>query len=420
MSVVKHFWETGVLSREEAQHAFLYVGKPENDRVLRVKRKLVRDGNTLGFKGIEFGRMESVRFCDWILMNEKTDNPELVRFLYETVRILSIRAAYKLNENTKENKAKGLAYFADAVAANAFNILFGSSVRRIIKVEHWKRGKPVSWIRPRRDRSKKYRNDSVSERVRTMDTVIINGQFRCTATALIMDTLESEKDEFFVIGEHRYAHDCYTVGRKVRAGSSLTSMAIGMSRASFVRLEVGPSSGKTCELIAESRESRRSRNVDTSFDVMKATRAFCESLEDKQASAIMLVELDRPHEETSSFEFYVARTGDNPHRSSYYYKLAKFKDELYRFLEENRFRPTWSKKIMTRQFRNSEENSSRYIGLNVLIGESEVKEIKQESNLVAPYCPDGSTWAKFENGNWEFQNSGIFNPDRMVEYADYI
>jgi hypothetical protein len=87
--------------------------------------------------------------------------------------------------------------------------------------------------------------------------------------------------------------------------------------------------------------------------------------------------------------------------------------------KRNRESSTVTKKILTRQFRNSVDNGDRFTGL--FFGEvtEAVQRVKQPI-LCPPYCPDGSTWIAYENDQWVFEKSGVFKPAPLCEFADCI
>lgn len=87
--------------------------------------------------------------------------------------------------------------------------------------------------------------------------------------------------------------------------------------------------------------------------------------------------------------------------------------------ERNRDSSTGTKKILTDVFRNSTDNANRFTGL--FFGEeTECAPESVKTRLVPPYCPDGSMWVKYENDQWIFEKSGVFNPTRFCEFADCI
>lgn len=87
--------------------------------------------------------------------------------------------------------------------------------------------------------------------------------------------------------------------------------------------------------------------------------------------------------------------------------------------ERNRDSSTGTKKILTDVFRNSTDNANRFTGL--FFGEeTECAPESVKTRLVPPYCPDGSRWVKYENDQWIFEKSGVFNPTRFCEFADCI
>jgi hypothetical protein len=267
------------------------------------------------------------------------------------------------------------------------------------------------------------------------DTIVINGQYTVVAGKVMMAFLEDEIGEFFVLNEHKHADGVWSAGKKMRKGSSMTMVACGIARSNFVGMEVGRYSQKVNELAGEHRDSRRSRDIDTGVDIMATTASFCEnseSLTEKQRE-ILRVEIGRPtHLEPDAFLYYVATTGDQPHKGSYYRDLMKAKVALCDFFdyadeegvfqdveETRKLRISYGKKIPTRQFRNSVDNPDRFTGL--FFGEvAEAAVRAKEPILSPPYCPDGSKWATLENGQWTFEKSGVFIADRLVEYADCI
>ncbi len=345
----------------------------------------------------------------------------LMSFFVMVVRTLSMRAAYRLNELTKpEFRSKGLAYYADAVGSIALSIMFGSCPRKIIRLSSWQKDKPVHYSRDR----KNSRNAKIHEKENVKrNTILINGQFRCVVTPLLMDFIENETNEWFVISEHRFAEGCYAIGRRVRSGSVLTHMAIGMARSSFVRLEVGPETRRECSLITEDRASLRSRDISRDFDPIECARVFASNLGDQKMGKILLVEMDRPPEEKNSYEFYKAQTGDAPHTQSYFNKLALGKLLMANHVDEMSL-TTHSKRIMTDTFRKSTDNGLRFTGL--FYGDSvELPQHPMARVLETPYCVDGSKWAVMQDGNWYFERSGKYNPADHVrhiyaEYADCI
>jgi hypothetical protein len=273
------------------------------------------------------------------------------------------------------------------------------------------------------------------------DTIVINGQYTVVASKVMMAFLEDEIGEFFVLNEHKHADGVWSTGKKMRKGSSMTMVACGIARSNFVGMEVGRYSQKVNELAGEHRDSRRSRDIDTSVDIMATTASFCENSEllTEKQRAILRVEIDRPtHLEPDAFLYYVATTGDQPHKGSYYRDLAKAKTALCDFFdyadEENvlqdveetrKLRISYGKKIPTRQFLASTDNENRFTGL--FFGEvTEVAVRVKQPILCKPYYPDGAKWFALQDGEWFSEKSGRisgmidYNPNPVIEYADYI
>lgn len=435
MHVVTYFFRRGLLTEAEARDAMLYVGVPTSsrrgpdgkflkDETMSILTTLgdIEDKGVLRFHQMEFKREQSRRFSDWIVINKKHD-PVLLQFLRLTIKNLAIPAARRLNQDTRQAHAKAFSYYHDSVCSHALNLIFGETYRRIIRIESWERGPDVSYysVLKRKRVTRKLRPEN-GGRIVTRNTVIINGHFRVVVSDLVMGVLESESDQFYIIGKHKHAEGCYTMGRKVRKGSSIVSLAIGVSRSCFVQLEVGDESSKFHVLLSETAESKRSRDIDRSYDPIEAARAFCESLDDRQMAAILMTEHDRPASETNAFDFYVARTGDKLHVGSFYKKLARGKGLLQDFLVENMFEPTYSKKIMTRQFRNSRDNRARYQGL--MFGEPEVVVERKPFKMpeIVQREEGNSEWAVSYLGYWfgKYGIIGICSVDVVCEYADRI
>lgn len=423
----------GLLTKEEGREAFEYVGPSDHD-----DRPMRRTSQIVG-AGMEFRRMESARFCDWLFMTGRHMRFEFSCFILRIIRDLCLSGARRLNENGTKPTAKGLAYFHDAMSAAAMSILYGGTYRRILKLENWCHGPEISFSyeSSEKKRKKNVRRKRTINRLKTVsrDTIVINGQYVVIASKVMMAFLEDEIGEFFVLNEHKYADGVWSAGKKMKKGSSMTMVAVGIARSNFVGMEVGRYSQKVNELAGEHRDSRRSRDIDTSVDIMATTASFCEnseSLTEKQR-AILRIEIGRPtHLEPDAFLYYVATTGDQPHKGSYYRDLMNAKIALCDFFdyadeehvlqdveETRKLRISYGKKIPTRQFLMSTDNHNRFTGL--FFGEvtEAVQRVKQPI-LCPPYCPDGSTWIAYENDQWIFEKSGVFQPAPYCEFADCI
>lgn len=418
----------GLLTKEEGRQAFEYVGPSDsNDRPLRRTSQIVG-------AGMEFRRIESARFCDWLFMTGRHTRFEFSCFILRIIRDLCLSGARRLNEQGPKPTAKGLAYFHDAMSAAAMAILYGGTYRRIVKLENWSNGPEISFQKEilRKKGFKKFSHRIVEAK---RDTIVINGQYTVVAGEVMMAFLEDEIGEFFVLNEHKHADGVWSAGKKMRKGSSMTMVACGIARSNFVGMEVGRYSQKVNELAGEHRDSRRSRDIDTSVDIMATTASFCEnseSLTEKQRE-ILRVEMGRPtHLEPDAFLYYVATTGDKPHKGSYYRDLMNAKialcdffdyaDEegIFQDVEETRkLRISYGKKIPTRQFRNSVDNPDRFTGL--FFGEVAEAAVRVKKPILSPpYCPDGSKWIVYEDNQWIFEKSGVFQPAPPCEYADCI
>lgn len=426
----------GLLTEKEGFEAFKYVGpcEPDNPDWVRLNRPLRRTSQVIGV-GMEFRRMEAARFCDWLFMTGRHTKFEFSCFILRIVRDLSLSGARRLNEQGPKPTAKGLNYFHDALSAAAVSILYGGTYRRIVKLENWSHGPEIDFKYESREKKRGKKRPINRMKTATRDTIIVNGQYTVVASEVIMAFLEDEIGEFFVLNEHKHADGIWSTGKKMRQGSSMTMVAVGIARSNFVGMEVGRYSQKVNELAGEHRDSRRSRDIDTSVDIMATTAEFCEnseSLTEKQRE-ILRVEMGRPtHLEPDAFGYYVAITGDQPHQRQYYRELIRAKAALCDFFdyadeegvfqdEENtrKLRISYGKKIRTRQFRDSAENPDRFTGL--FFGKVSAAQVRPKlAILCPPYCPDGSKWVRQEADQWIFEKSGVFQPAQPCEFADCI
>lgn len=424
----------GLLTKEEGREAFQYVG-PSNPDPKRPDRPLRRTSQIVG-AGMEFRRIESARFCDWLFMTGRHTRFEFSCFILRIVRDLCLSGARRLNEQGQKPTAKGLAYFHDAMSAAAMAILYGGTYRRILKLENWCHGPEITFSYETRVKQAKRRRKNVTEkRTVTRDTIIVNGQYTVVAGEVMMAFLEDEIGEFFVLNEHKHADGVWSTGKKMRKGSSMTMVACGIARSNFVGMEVGRYSQKVNELAGEHRDSRRSRDIDTSVDIMATTASFCENSEllTEKQRVILRVEMGRPTEfEPDAFLYYVATTGDQPHKGSYYRDLMRAKVALCEFFdyadeehvlqdveETRKLRISHGKKIPTRQFLASTDNPDRFTGL--FFGTTAEAAVRVKKPILSPpYCPDGSTWITHENDQWIFEKSGVFQPVPPCEFADCI
>lgn len=424
----------GLLTKEEGRQAFEYVG-PSNPDPNRPDRPLRRTSQIVG-AGMEFRRMESARFCDWLFVTGRHTRFEFSCFILRIVRDLCLSGARRLNEQGPKPTAKGLNYFHDALSAAAMAILYGGTYRRILKLENWSHGPEISFVyETRRKKGEIYKKQANVMIKAKRPTIIINGQYTVIAGEVMMAFLEDEIGEFFVLNEHKHADGVWSTGKKMRQGSSMTMVACGIARSNFVGMEVGRYSQKVNELAGEHRDSRRSRDIDTSVDIMATTAEFCENSEllTEKQRVILRVEMGRPtHLEPDAFLYYVATTGDMPHKGSYYRDLMKAKVALCDFFDyadeegvfqdeekTRKLRISYGKKIRTRQFRDSVENPDRFTGL--FFGEVSAAQVRPKlAILCPPYCPDGSSWVRQEADQWIFEKSGVFQPAQPCEFADCI
>jgi hypothetical protein len=320
----------GLLTRAEGLEAFTYVGPcdPE-DRPLRRTKQIVGSG-------MEFRRNECAKFVDWLFLTGRQNQFEFSHFILRIVKDLCLSGARRLNNQGQRPTLKGLDYFHDALSSAAVDIMYGGTYRRILKLENWKNGPVIKYKFQRMRKGTKERLPYLKNETRTRKTIIINGRYTVVASDLMMEFLEDEIGEFFVLNEHKHADEVWSAGRKMRHGSSMTLVAIGIARSNFVGMEIGRYSHKWDPLAEEHRDSRRSRKSDTREDIYALSMGFCETSQvlDDDEKRILRVELERPtHLETNAYDYYVATTLDQPHKRAYYRKLEFAKEQMLKFFE---------------------------------------------------------------------------------------
>lgn len=337
VNIPAYFHKRGLLTFEQGKAAHRHIEsshKYRNSEGKVVERQLFSVSNITG--DISFGRWESCRFIDWLFDADMVSaSPVFGYFIIKVANRMARSPAGLMNRSTpRKFRRVGFSYYRDAIAGCALSILFGSGNRTMLKIDSIQvLPKTVDWREPRMQKG--------SETIQACHSpvVLLNGRYPLIASELLTDWLYTHKDRWFVINNHPYCEGHYSLGRRVVARSTMmqTAIAVAGSRNGFMSLEVGPTSYRISDTITEHRESLRDRRTDYRFNAYDASIAWCETTGKGVGAKYLRVELDRPCEETSAYEFYVSRTGDRPHVSTYYENLAKARKEMLDFFSQEEF-----------------------------------------------------------------------------------
>jgi hypothetical protein len=240
-------------------------------------------------------------------------------------------------------------YFQDSIHANALDLLWECTHKRIVLIETVERTE----IEYTRFVTKKDgRNIRFADETRRVPGLIINGTFRVISTGMLAMLPEMMVNHYTLLTESAECDNVWHGGTMLQdsRNTSLLQLAVGVARANHVAMEVGRMSHRH-SYVTEHADSKWSRDIDRQFDITAAREAFLSHLDetdgDSYLSMVFATECDRLelmaldsqrgefNRYNNSFEFYRARTNDDPHRSSYYRHLNEIEDAFHDWLSHN-------------------------------------------------------------------------------------
>lgn len=345
--------------------ADIFRGELSDDAIADAKRSIglipvddpIIDSFECGIRDIhvDFRRTEVLKFVDWVIHNDLHKHVErLAAFIRRIAERLSHGAANKmmrLNRVLPAHARGAYDYFQDSIHANALDLLYESTYKRIVLIETVERTE-ITYIRFVTEKNNKTGKIKFRERDHKVTGIIINGEFPVISTGMLTMLPEMMIGKYTLLTESSECEGVWTGGTMLQdsQSTSLLQLAIGVARANHVAMEVGRMSHRH-SYVTEHADSKWSRDIDRQFDIVAAQECFLSHLDETQSDVFLsmlfatecdrleLMAIDSQRGEfgryVNAHEFYRMKTNDNPHKSSFYRNLNEVNMMFDEWLSQN-------------------------------------------------------------------------------------
>ena len=304
---------------------------------------------------VDFRRTEVLKFIDWAIHNSLHLNVErIAAFIRRIAERLSHGAANKMMRTNRVLPAHARGaydYFQDTIHANALDLLYESTYKRIVLIESIEHTE-IEYVRFVTEKNNRTGKIKFRERDHKVKGVIINGEFPVISTGMLGMLPEMMIGKYTLLTESSECEGAWTGGTMLQdsRNTSLLQLAVGVARANHVAMEVGRMSHRH-SYVTEHADSKWSRDIDRRFDITAAREAFLSHIDetdgDSYLSMVFATECDRLElmaldsqrgeykRYVNAHEFYRMKTNDNPHKSSFYRNLNEVNEMFSAWLAEN-------------------------------------------------------------------------------------
>lgn len=307
---------------------------------------------------VDFRRTEVLKFIDWVIRNNLHKHVDrLAAFIRRIAERLSHGAANKMMRTNRVLPAHARGaydYFQDSIHANALDLLYESTYKRIVLIETVERTE----IEYTRFVTKKVATKAgppitrFYDEVRQVPGLLINGKFKVVSTGMLTLLPEMMLNHYTLLTEMSECDGVWSGGTILQnsQSTSLLQMAVGVARANHVAMEVGRMSHRH-SYVTEHADSKWSRDIDRQFDIVAARECFLSHLDETQSDVFLsmlfatecdrleLMAIDSQRGEfgryVNAHEFYRMKTNDNPHKSSFYRNLNEVNTMFDEWLSQN-------------------------------------------------------------------------------------